>query len=104
MTTLVEFSVFPVGEGASVSAQVAAVVALVRDSGIPYRLTPMGTIIETDTVGHALDLVGRCCDLLVGQGCGRVYCTTKLDIRPGENPRMSAKVDAVTARIGAVAV
>lgn len=104
MTTLAEFSVFPVGEGTSVSAQVAAVVALIRDSGIPYRLTPMGTIVETATPGEALGLVARCCELLAGQGCGRVYCATKLDIREGTGPRMDAKVAAVASRIGAVAV
>lgn len=104
MTTLLELSVFPVGEGESVSAQVAAVVALIRDSGIPYRLTSMGTIIETDTVGRGLELVARCCELLVSQGCGRVYCSTKLDIRPGTGPRMDAKVGSITGRIGPVAV
>jgi len=51
MTTLLELSVFPVGEGESVSAQVAAVVALIRDSGIPYRLTSMGTIIRPTRSG-----------------------------------------------------
>jgi uncharacterized protein (TIGR00106 family) len=103
MTVLAELSVFPVGEGTSVSADVAAAVALIRDSGVPYRLTPMGTIIETETVGESLAVVGRCCDLLVGRGCGRVYCTTKLDIRAGTGRRMDAKIDSVTARIGTVA-
>lgn len=104
MTALVELSVFPVGEGTSVSAHVAAAVGLIRDSGVAYRLTPMGTIIETDSVGQALGLVARCCDLLVDRGCGRVYCTAKLDIRAGSVRRMDAKIDSVTARIGTVAV
>ena len=63
----------------------------------------MGTIIETATPREALDLAARCCDLLV-QGCDRVYCATKLDIRQGTAPRMDAKVGAVTSRIGAVDV
>jgi uncharacterized protein (TIGR00106 family) len=104
MTTLAELSVFPIGEGVSLSAQVAAVVALIRDSGVPYRLTPMGTIIETATPREALDLAARCCDLLLLQGCGRVHCAAKLDIRQGTAPRMDAKVGAVTSRIGAVDV
>jgi uncharacterized protein YqgV (UPF0045/DUF77 family) len=49
MSVLLDLSIFPVDRGAGVSAFVAPVIAMIRDSGHDYRLSPMGTIVETDT-------------------------------------------------------
>ena len=43
---LLEFSMAPLGQGESVSAQVARILDVIDRSGVPYRLTPMGTILE----------------------------------------------------------
>ena len=43
---LLEFSIAPVGQGESVSAHVARILDLIDRSGVPYQLTPMGTILE----------------------------------------------------------
>lgn len=103
MSVLLDLSIFPVGQGASVSEAVAQVIAMIRESGHPYRLTPMSTIIETGEVGEALALVERAHALLAARGCERVYATARLDIRPGLDDRMSGKIEAVRQRIGPVA-
>ena len=41
-----EFSVVPLGAGESLSEQVAKCLKIVQESGLPYQLTPMGTILE----------------------------------------------------------
>lgn len=43
---LLEFSMAPTGQGESLSAQVARVIDVIDRSGVPYQLTPMGTILE----------------------------------------------------------
>lgn len=103
MSVLCELSIFPVGKGESLSAYVSPVVELVRMSGFAYRLTAMGTIIETETVADALDLVDKAHKLLEQAGCDRVYATVKLDIRKGEMGRLDSKVNAVKDHIGDIA-
>jgi uncharacterized protein (TIGR00106 family) len=102
MSVLLDFSIFPTDQGVSVSAFVAPVVALFRDSGHPCRLTPMGTIVETDTLPEALDLIARAHALLEERGCGRVYATARFDIRSGASGRLTGKIASVRGHIGEV--
>ena len=103
MSVLCEFSMFPIGKGESVSTYVAPIVALVRQSGLPYRLTAMGTVFESEALADALGLVHQAYELLDQAGCNRVYATVKLDIRKGKAERLSGKVDSVTSRMGDIA-
>ncbi|MBK1630842.1 hypothetical protein CKO31_08815 [Thiohalocapsa halophila] len=102
MSVLMEFSIFPTDQGESVSVQVSEVIRMVRESGLEYRLTPMGTIVETDSVGEALALVERAAAVLESLGCRRVYSAIKLDIRSNQDGRMSGKIESVEARVGQV--
>ena len=45
---IAEFSVFPVGKDVHLSAYVAPIIALVEKSGLPYKVTAMGTLVEGD--------------------------------------------------------
>jgi uncharacterized protein (TIGR00106 family) len=103
MSVLLDLSIFPVDRGAGVSAFVAPVIAMIRDSGHDYRLSPMGTIVETDTLADALALIERAYDILDRLGSERVYATAKLDIRKGQGGRMEGKVESVRRHIGEVA-
>ncbi|OQX31117.1 MAG: hypothetical protein B0D96_06455 [Candidatus Sedimenticola endophacoides] len=102
MSVLLEFSMFPTDQGESVSHYVSQVIAMIRDSGVDYRLTPMGTIIETDTLAEATDLVQRAYAVLDAAGCNRVYSSLKLDIRKGRDGRLRGKLDSVREKIGEV--
>jgi uncharacterized protein (TIGR00106 family) len=103
MSVLLDLSIFPVDQGGGVSAFVAPVIAMIRDSGHDYRLSPMGTVVETETLPEALALVERAYAILEGMGCGRVYATAKLDIRQDQSGRLSGKVESVRRIIGEVA-
>ena len=102
MSVLLEFSMFPTDKGESVSEQVSLVIAEIRESGLPYRLTPMGTIVESDQLGPALNLVERCYRVLDKAGCQRVYSSLKLDIRKGRSNGMQAKLDSIREKIGEI--
>ena len=102
MSVLMEFSIFPTDQGESVGAQVSEVIRMVRETGLEYRLTPMGTIVEADSVAEALALVERAAAVLDGLGCRRVYSAIKLDSRTGQGGRMAGKIQSVEKRIGTV--
>jgi len=57
MSILLEFSMFPTDKRESVSDEVSKVIQMIRDSGVPYKLTAMGTIIETESIEEALSVV-----------------------------------------------
>ena len=102
MSVLMEFSIFPTDQGESVSAHVSEVIRMIRDSGVDYRLTPMGTVIETEDVSEALGLVERAASILQGRDCRRIYSAIKLDIRAGRDGRLEQKVRSVEQQIGEV--
>lgn len=102
MSVLLEFSMFPTDQGESVSAFVSQVIKMIDASSVNYRLTPMGTIIETSSMREALDIVQQAYDVLERQGCNRVYSSLKLDIRKGKEGRLEQKIDSVKAKIGQV--
>jgi uncharacterized protein (TIGR00106 family) len=102
MSVLIEFSIFPIGQGENLSAKISEVVAMIRNSGYDYQLTAMGTIIETNSVSEALELVDKSYKVLETLDCPRVYASIKMDIREGQSGRLSRKVVAIKSRIGSV--
>ncbi|MES9869774.1 MAG: MTH1187 family thiamine-binding protein [Sedimenticola sp.] len=102
MSVLLEFSMFPTDKGESVSAYVSQVIRMIRDSGASYQLTPMGTIIESDTLEEAMAIVQRAYTILDEAGCNRVYSSLKLDIRKGKGDRLKGKLESVRDKIGEV--
>ena len=45
---LLEFAMAPHGQGESLSAYMTRILDVIDKSGVPYQLTPMGTILEGD--------------------------------------------------------
>ena len=94
---LLEFSMFPTSadgrEGAGVSKSVSKVIDMIDRSGVAYQLTPMGTIIETQTMREALDIIEKSYEML--SDCERVYSSLKFDIRKGKSNRLKTKIASV---------
>ena len=101
MSVLLEFSMFPTDKGESVSNDVSKVISMVRDSGIPYKLTPMGTVIEADTMNEALNIVQKAHDLLASDA-DRIYSSIKIDVRKNKENQLAGKVESVEKKIGQV--
>lgn len=102
MSVLMEFSIFPTDQGESVSAHVSEVIRVIRESGVDYRLTPMGTVVETEDLSEALGIVEQSATILEGRDCKRIYSAIKLDIRAGKGGRLKQKIRSVEAKIGEV--
>lgn len=92
---------FPTDKGESVSPYVSKVIAMIRESGVSYQLTPMGTIIETETMAEALAVVQQSYDVLEPD-CDRIYSSLKFDIRKGKSKCMTEKMTSVEKLIGEV--
>ncbi|MCF6245397.1 MAG: MTH1187 family thiamine-binding protein [Sulfurovum sp.] len=99
MSALVEFSMFPTEATQSKSAFVARVLDIVDKSGLAYQLTPMGTIIEGESVEEVLLVINNAYKELQ-KDCGRVYSSIKVDWREGPVGRLNNKVAAVEEKLG----
>ncbi|HAY79746.1 MAG TPA: hypothetical protein DCY79_08065, partial [Planctomycetaceae bacterium] len=73
---LLEFSISPMGTGASVSPYVARSLDIIDQSGLDYQLHAMGTIIEGE-LDEVLAVLRQCVDA-IAEDCDRVTCTAKL--------------------------
>ncbi|MBN1767994.1 MAG: MTH1187 family thiamine-binding protein [Prolixibacteraceae bacterium] len=101
MSVLLEFAMFPTDKGESVSKYVSRIIEEIRQSGFDYRLTPMGTIVETNSFVEATAVMNRCYDALADD-CNRVYCSAKFDVRNTNSGRMSQKIESIENHIGKV--
>ena len=95
---LLEFSIAPMDKGPSVGQYVARALDIVDRSGIPYRLNPMGTVLE-GTWEEVLGVVRHCLEDLE-RDCERVTITMKLDHRKGRTGALRAKVEQVERLVG----
>lgn len=95
---LMEFSIAPVGQGASVSAHVARAIDLIDTSGLPYQLTPMGTIVEGEW-DECMALLTRCFALMKAE-FPRVAVQMKVDWRDAPGGRLKSKTAKVEERLG----
>ncbi len=99
MSVLVEFSMFPTDKGESVSPYVSRIIKMIDESGIPYKLTPMGTVFETETMEEALKILEKAYKQLEPD-CSRVYSVVKFDIRKGKSNRLKQKIESVEKQLG----
>jgi uncharacterized protein (TIGR00106 family) len=101
MSVLLEFAIFPTDKGASVSEYVSQVIDMIRKDYEVYRLTAMGTIVETDSVPEALEVIEKAHAILAPHS-ERIYCSMKMDVRRGKGQRLNAKIDSIEEKIGKV--
>lgn len=99
MSVLMEFAIFPTDKGESVSEYVSKVIEMVRNSGYAYKLTAMGTIIETDTLNQSLSIIQQAYDILEPYS-QRIYSTVKFDIRKNVQNRIEGKIASIENKIG----
>jgi uncharacterized protein (TIGR00106 family) len=97
MSLLIDFSMFPLDKGESVSPYVAQVVEVIRESGLPHKLGPMGTSIEGEW-RQVMAVVTHCFEEL-SQDCDRVYFAIKGDFRKKGEDRITAKVKSVEEKL-----
>ena len=95
---LLEFSMTPLTRGESVSAYVARSLDIIDKSGIPYQLTPMGTILEGEWQ-EVMAVVTACFEAMRAD-CDRVSTQIRIDYRSGPSGRLKSKVESVQQKLG----
>ena len=95
---LVAFSVTPIGQGETVSEQVAEAVRVVRESGLPNETNAMFTLVEGEW-DEVMDVVRRATEAVAARA-GRVSLVLKADLRPGVTGALRSKVESVERLLG----
>jgi uncharacterized protein (TIGR00106 family) len=95
---LLEFSMSPINKGESVSAYVARSLDIIDRSGLPYQLTPMGTILEGEWT-QVMAVVTACFEAMRAD-CDRVSTQIRIDYRAGAGGRLKSKVESVQQKVG----
>ncbi len=95
---LLEFSMSPFDKGESLGEYVARSLDIVDKSGLPYQLTPMGTIVEGEWE-QVMALVTACFQAM-SKDCSRISTSMKIDYRAGKSGRLKSKVRSIERRLG----
>ena len=95
---LLELSVIPLGRGRSISADLADLVRIIDASGLDYRLTPTGTVIEGNW-DELMDLARKCHSTMRGKS-ERVITLMKLDDYEQRTGRITTAVKSVEEKVG----
>jgi len=95
---LVELSIIPIGVGSSIGDQLAEVLRIIDSSGLPYKINPMGTVIEGEW-DEVMRLIKKCHEAVMKTG-ERALTTIVIDDRKGKPKRIDEKVKSVERRLG----
>jgi len=95
---LVEFSIIPIGSSSSIGDQIAEVLRIVDASGLPYKINPMGTVVEGEW-DEVVKLIKKCHKKVL-MSEDRVVTTISIDDRKGKPNRIDEKVKSIERRIG----
>ncbi|MCE5266549.1 MAG: MTH1187 family thiamine-binding protein [Planctomycetaceae bacterium] len=95
---LLEFSMYPLGKGESLSRYVARSLDIVDRSGLEYRCHSMGTTLEGE-LDATLAVVRQCFDAMAAD-CDRIECSIKIDYRKGAAGRLETKVASIEQKLG----
>ena len=95
---IVSFSVIPMGSSTSVGDKIAEILKIVDSSGLPYKINPMGTVVEGEW-DDIMKLIKKCHKTTMKSG-ERTITTISIDDRKGKSRRIDEKVTSVERRIG----
>ena len=95
---LLEFSMSPMDKGESVSDQVSRSLQIIDESGVPYKLNPMGTVLEGE-FDEVMGVVKQCYETMRSD-CKRITCGIKIDYREGKSGRLESKMASIENKLG----
>jgi len=94
---LAEFSIIPIGKGPGLGKEVARVLKIVDESGLPYKINPMGTVVE-GTWDEVIGLIEKCHKIMLNDE-ERVVTKITIDDRKGYFNRIEEKVKSVEKQL-----
>jgi uncharacterized protein (TIGR00106 family) len=93
-----EFTMIPLDKGSSFSEYVARTLEIVDNSGLDYRLTPMGTVVEGEW-SDLLSLLDKSFKSL-DEVSNRISLSVKFDHRKNHTNRLKGKIESVEKKLG----
>jgi len=93
---MVQLSIVPISENVSMSDAIARAVKIVHDSGLEYRLTPMGTLIKGEW-NEVMKVVKQCHDAVRAE-FDRVWTTIKIDEVKDRDVSFDDKIKSVESK------
>ena len=93
---IASFSVYPIGEGTSLSRFVKKGVAVVKSSGYPYEIGAMSTSVEVPDLDSLFKLIRKVHAAHVAEGAQRIVIDLKVDDRRDKEATMASKKSAVS--------
>jgi uncharacterized protein (TIGR00106 family) len=101
MSAIMNFAIFPIDKGDHIGEYVSKVIQHIKDSGFKYQFSPMGTIIEANTVPELLNMVKEAYEIM-DPISDRIYCTMNMDYNKNKTDLIHSKRESVEKRIGKV--
>ena len=95
---LLELTMSPFDKGESLGPYVARVIDIIDKSGVPYKLTPMSTIMEGE-YEPLMEVVQKCFKELQ-KDCQRISVSIKIDYRAGNESRLQSKIQRIESLLG----
>jgi uncharacterized protein (TIGR00106 family) len=95
---LVELSIIPLGGDTHLSTEIAEVLKLIDESGLPYQLTPSGTCIEGEW-DNVMPLIRQCHDRARSTS-SHVITTIKIEDEAGEQDKLTRNITSVEEKVG----
>ena len=93
---IAQLSVYPIGEGTSLSRFVRKGVEIIQQSGYTHEVGGMGTTIEVPDLDALFELVKQVHAAHIAEGAGRVFIDLKIDDRRDKMATIESKKSAVT--------
>lgn len=92
-----EISIYPLGtDSTSISIYVARAIESINGfNGVKYKLTPMGTVLESDRLEKIFEASKIMTETVHRMGVKRVEVVLKIDSRSDKSQTIDSKVDSV---------
>ncbi len=101
MSVIMNFAIFPIDKGDHIGEYVSKVVEHIRSTGLDYQFSPMGTVIEADTVRELLNVVDEAYRIM-DPISDRIYCVMNMDSNKNKSNLISGKRKSIENRIGEI--
>ncbi len=92
---IAQVSVYPIGEGTSVSRFVKKGVAVIEKSGYAFEVGGMSTTVETPGLDELFDLIKKVHAAQVKEGAKRIMIDLKVDDRLDKKATIKSKKASV---------
>lgn len=93
---IAQISIYPVGEGTSLSRFVKKGVAVIEKSGYTYEVGGMSTTVETPGLDELFGLIKQVHAAHVEEGAQRIIIDLKVDDRRDKKATIKSKRNSVT--------